>query len=86
MAAVATLSSKFQIFIPEAVREHQHWRAGQKLVFIPRGNGVLLVPARSLDDLRGIAKGADPENYRDRDDRARCGSSIPRPGSSGAAP
>jgi hypothetical protein len=52
------------------VREHQDWKAGQKLVFIPNGSGVLLVPAPSLDELRGIAKGANPENYRDRDDRA----------------
>jgi AbrB family looped-hinge helix DNA binding protein len=69
MADIATLSSKFQISVPKAVREHQHWKAGQKFDFIPKGNGVLLVPAPSLDGLRGIAKGADPENYRDRDDR-----------------
>lgn len=70
MADVATLSSKFQISVPKAVREHQQWEAGQRLVFIPKGKGVLLVPAPSLDDLRGIARGADPEGYRDRDDRA----------------
>ena len=69
MADTATLSSKFQISIPKAVREHQRWQAGQKLVFIPKGKGVLLVPAPSVDDLRGIARGADPENYRDRHDR-----------------
>lgn len=69
MADTATLSSKFQISIPKAVREHQRWTAGQKLVFIPKGKGVLLVPAPSLDDLRGIAVGADPKDYRDRTDR-----------------
>ena len=69
MADIATLSSKFQISIPKSVRDHQDWKAGQQLVFIPKGNGVLIVPAPSLDDLRGIARGADPGNYRDRDDR-----------------
>lgn len=69
MANVATLSSTFQISVPKAVREHQQWEAGQKLVFIPKGKRVLLVPAPSLDDLRGIARGADPEGYRDHDDR-----------------
>lgn len=69
MADTATLSSKFQVSIPKAVREHQHWKAGQKLVFIPKGKSVLLVPAPSIDDLRGIAKGANPEDYRDRNDR-----------------
>jgi hypothetical protein len=42
---------------------------GQKLVFIPKSKGVLLAPAPALDDLRGIAKGADPKNTHDRDDR-----------------
>ena len=65
MTATATLSSKFQISIPKAVREHQRWKAGQKLVFIPKGKGVLLVPAPSLDDLRGIASGADPSALLD---------------------
>jgi AbrB family looped-hinge helix DNA binding protein len=37
MAATATLSSKFQISIPKAVREDQHWEAGQEFVFIPKG-------------------------------------------------
>ena len=34
MAAIATLSSKFQISIPKSVREEQHWQAGQQFVFI----------------------------------------------------
>lgn len=65
----ATLSSKFQIVIPKAVRTANNWRAGQKFVFVPKGKGVLLVPAPSLEQLRGIAKGANPENVRDRNDR-----------------
>ena len=69
MADTATLSTKFQISIPKAVREHQRWEAGQKLVFVPKGKGVLIVPAPSLESLRGVAKGADPAGYRDRDDR-----------------
>ena len=44
MAASATLSSKFQISLPKAVREAQHWQAGQEFVFIPKGKGVLLMP------------------------------------------
>ena len=55
MADVATLSSEFQISIPKAVREHQQWEAGQKLVFVPKGKGVLLVPG-SRFDLPGHAR------------------------------
>lgn len=69
MSDTATLSSKFQISIPKAVREEQHWKAGQEFVFIPKGKGVLLMPVPSLEELAGIAKGARKENYRDRRDR-----------------
>lgn len=69
MAATATLSSKYQISIPKAVREELHWKAGQEFVFIPKGKGVLVMPVPELSQLAGIAKGANPEGYRDREDR-----------------
>lgn len=65
----ATLSSKFQISIPKAVREAQHWQAGQEFVFIPKGKGVLLMPIPGLEQLAGIARGARTDGYRDREDR-----------------
>ncbi len=69
MTATARLSSKFQISIPKAVREAQAWEAGQLFVFIPKGKGVLVVPVPHRDALTGIASGADPRGYRDRNDR-----------------
>jgi AbrB family looped-hinge helix DNA binding protein len=69
MPATATLSSKFQISIPKAVREERHWQAGQEFVFIPKGTGVLMMPVPELEDLAGLAKGADTKGYRDREDR-----------------
>ncbi|RNJ50564.1 AbrB/MazE/SpoVT family DNA-binding domain-containing protein [Methylocystis hirsuta] len=69
MSDTATLSAKFQISIPKAVREARKWKAGQEFAFIPKGSGVLLVPVPERDQLAGIAKGANPENYRDRTDR-----------------
>ena len=69
MAATATLSSKFQISIPKAVREAQHWEAGQEFVFIPKGAGMLVMPLPELKDLAGIAAGARSRTYRDRKDR-----------------
>jgi AbrB family looped-hinge helix DNA binding protein len=59
MADTATLSAKFQISIPKAVRSEAKWNAGQKFVFIPKGKGVLLMPVPELESLVGIAKGAD---------------------------
>ena len=69
MSATATLSSKFQISIPKAVRDEQHWQAGLEFVFIPKGKGVLMMPVPTLEQLAGIAKGACTDNYRDREDR-----------------
>ncbi|MBM3636344.1 MAG: AbrB/MazE/SpoVT family DNA-binding domain-containing protein [Alphaproteobacteria bacterium] len=65
----ATLSAKFQISIPKAIREAQNWEAGQKFTFLQKGSGVMLVPVPDRKDLVGIARGANPENYRDRNDR-----------------
>jgi AbrB family looped-hinge helix DNA binding protein len=69
MPETATLSAKFQISIPKVVREAQQWRAGQEFVFIPKGKGVLVMPVPKPEDLRGLARGAKPEGYRDRSDR-----------------
>ena len=69
MSNVTTLSSKFQISIPKEVRDAQKWKPGQKFAFIPRGGSMVLVPVPTIEELRGIARGADPEGYRDRDDR-----------------
>ncbi|MCI0600982.1 MAG: AbrB/MazE/SpoVT family DNA-binding domain-containing protein [Beijerinckiaceae bacterium] len=40
----AKLSAKYQISILKAVRTARHWKAGQEFAFIPKGEGVLLVP------------------------------------------
>ena len=69
MTKTAKLSSKFQISIPKAIRKAQRWEAGQTFAFIPKGTGVLLVPVPKRDDLKGLAKGARPEDYRDHGDR-----------------
>lgn len=69
MNEVATLSSKFQISIPKAVRDTQNWQAGQKFAFVPKDGGYLLVPVPTLGELRGLAKGAATNGVRDRADR-----------------
>ena len=63
-----TLSSKYQVVIPKAVRERQRFQPGQRFTIVEKGDLVVLVPVRETGDLRGILAGADPENYRDRSD------------------
>jgi AbrB family looped-hinge helix DNA binding protein len=65
----ARLSSKFQISIPKSVRAARSWKPGQVFAFIPKGKGMLLVPVPELDELVGLAQGATPGEYRDRNDR-----------------
>jgi len=65
----AKLSAKYQISIPKAVRTARHWQAGQEFAFIPKGEGVMLMPIPNRKDLAGLARGAKPEDYRDRTDR-----------------
>jgi AbrB family looped-hinge helix DNA binding protein len=65
----AKLSAKYQISIPESVRTARGWSPGQLFAFIPKGDGVLLVPVPDAESLAGIARGANAQDYRDRNDR-----------------
>lgn len=37
--------------------------------FMPRGTGALLMPISKKESLKGLAKGAKPNGWRDRSDR-----------------
>jgi len=65
----AKLSTKFQISIPKSIRMARCWQAGQVFAFIPKGDGMLLVPVPRLEDLAGVARGAAPTGFRDRSNR-----------------
>ncbi len=65
----ATLSAKFQISIPKAIRTARRWQAGQVFAFVPKGEGMMLVPVPTVEDVFGLARGAKPDDYRDRTDQ-----------------
>ncbi len=65
----AKLSSKFQISIPKSVRATRHWQAGQVFAFVPKGEGMLLMPVPKREELSGLAREARSKDYRDRTDR-----------------
>lgn len=67
--ARAVISPKFQIVIPKEIRERLNLRPGQVVSLIDRGDMVTMVPQRPIAELRGIAKGASYEGYRDETDR-----------------
>ena len=68
--STATLSSKFQLSLPKSLREAMQLQPGQQFELIPMGSIIQLVPKTSIKELRGIAHGANPAQYRDRADRA----------------
>ncbi len=65
-----TVSPKFQVVIPKALRERLKLRPGQKLLIYEQDGSLRLELPRPVSELRGMAKGMKwREDYRDRSDR-----------------
>jgi AbrB family looped-hinge helix DNA binding protein len=68
--ARVTVSPKFQIVIPKAIRNELRIEPGQELVMFSLDGAIRLLPHRSIKELRGVAKGMRwKEDYRDHADR-----------------
>ena len=63
-----TVSPKFQVVIPLAIRKALGLRPGEKLRVIRRGRRVELIPVRPVKQMRGLLRGLDTTIDR-RDDR-----------------
>lgn len=62
-----TVSPKYQIVIPKAVRAALNVRPGQKLQVIEYAGRIELVPECDIAELRGFLKGINTEFKRERD-------------------
>lgn len=56
---VVTISPKYQVVIPRAIRERLGLRPGQQVQAIVHGDRVALIPLRPARALRGFLKGID---------------------------
>jgi len=65
-----TVSPKYQIVIPLAVRERTHIRAGERLQVISFDDRIELIPVRPMRSMRGFLKGFDARFSRDEEDRS----------------
>lgn len=65
--STVTVSSKYQIVIPKAVRERLKLRPGQKIEAFAIGGRIELVPVRPISEMRGFLKGMDPDFEREPD-------------------
>ena len=64
-----TVSPKYQIVIPRAVREKMHIKPGEKMQVICFDGRIELVPVRPMRDMRGFLHGLDSSFQRDEEDR-----------------
>lgn len=64
-----TVSTKFQVVIPQKVRQMLHIKSGQKMQVIAYNNRVVMIPVRPIQEARGSLKGMDTTIDRDEDDR-----------------
>ncbi len=62
-----TISPKFQVVIPKAIRELLGLRPGQKVQALAYGDRIELIPVRRMKDMRGFLKGIDTSVERDED-------------------
>ena len=65
----ATLSSKYQIVIPSEARKRLKLKAGDRLEVVMKDGMILLFPTpKSWEKaIRGIAKGAYPDGYLEKE-------------------
>jgi len=64
---VVTVSPKFQVVIPRAVRDSLQLRPGQKMRVIAYSGRVEFIPERDISELRGFVKGINTDFSREAD-------------------
>jgi AbrB family looped-hinge helix DNA binding protein len=65
--AVVTVSPKFQVVIPQEIREALGLEPGQKVQALRYLDRIEFIPVKPLKALRGFLKGIDTSVPRDRD-------------------
>lgn len=62
-----TVSPKYQVVIPRAVRDRLEVQPGQKMLVIPYEDRIELIPLRPIQELRGMLEGIDTGVEREPD-------------------
>jgi AbrB family looped-hinge helix DNA binding protein len=62
-----TISPKFQLVIPKAIRELLGLKPGQKVQAIAYNNRIELIPVRPIRRMRGFIRGIDTTVEREDD-------------------
>lgn len=64
-----TVSKKYQIVIPEKLREKSGIKPGDKMVAITKHGIIQYIPICALNETKGFIQGLDTEKLRDESDR-----------------
>jgi AbrB family looped-hinge helix DNA binding protein len=62
-----TISPKYQVVIPQRIRNAMQLFPGQKIQVIMYGNRIELVPEKNIAEMRGFLKGINIEFKREED-------------------
>jgi len=62
-----TVSPKFQVVIPKAVRELMGISSGQKVQMLTYQNRIELIPVKPMKQMKGFLKGINTDVVRDED-------------------
>ncbi len=62
-----TVSPKYQVVIPKAVREALKLYPGQQMQIVEYAGRIELIPERDIKELRGFLKGINTEFNREGD-------------------
>jgi len=63
------VSRKYQVVIPEKLREAANIKPGDKMVAIAKHGVLAYVPVRSIKQTKGMIKGLSSSEVRDETDR-----------------
>lgn len=62
-----TISPKFQVVIPKAIRDRLKLSPGQKVQAIVHDGRIELIPVRPIKKMRGFLRGIDTDIRREED-------------------
>ena len=62
-----TVSPKFQVVIPQSIREAMDIKAGEKMLVLRYGDRVEFIPVRPVQEMRGFLRGMTSTIEREED-------------------
>ncbi len=62
----AIFTENNQLQLPTHICQQLHLTAGQQFVCLIKGQSIYLIPQKNIKEIKGLLKGANTDNIRDR--------------------